>query len=396
MTLMFDGTDKPEENGNVEGPLALTTLEPEETVTRLKKEISALTDKLVTERNKRMFAEQALRETEKQFQIMFHNTHDAIIYLNRHGYVVNANRTLWEIFGLSPEQVLGRELGSFDFIGPDYLQALELYKAACPDIPFPVFEMEAFHQDGRRINIQTQAKLVVNNNEIEGIINIVRDITPQKNLEKTKNATILGLAKLAESRDDSTGRHLERVREYVRLITQAISRLDEYADYITPAYIEDIYLSSILHDIGKVSIPDAILLKPGKLTPAEYEIVKQHTVVGGNALAEVDTQLQERSFLKLGKEIAFYHHESWDGSGYPEGLQGLNIPLSARIVALADVYDALTTERVYKRAYPHWKAASIIIRQKGVKFDPDIVDAFESNQEEFDRIRRRINREGSG
>jgi PAS domain S-box-containing protein len=362
-----------------------------ETISRLKKEIGALTAQLVNERNRRLFAEQAVQETEKQFQIMFHNTHDAIIYLNRHGYVTNANRTLWEIFGLTPEQVLGRELGSFDFIGPDYIQALELYKAACPDIPFPVFEMESFHQDGRKIHIETQAKLVLNNNEIEGIINIVRDVTPQKNLEKAKNATILGLAKLAESRDDSTGRHLERVREYVKLIAQAVSRLPEYEDYITPAYIKDIYLSSILHDIGKVSIPDAVLLKPGSLTREEYEVVKKHTIVGGNALAAIDVQLQERSFLKLGKEIAYYHHESWDGSGYPEGLAGQNIPLSARIVALADVYDALTTERVYKKAYPHWKAASIIIGQKGKKFDPDIVDAFVTNQEEFDRIRRKIN-----
>ena len=362
-----------------------------ETIARLKEEIGALTSQLVSERNRRIFAEQALQETEKQFQIMFHNTHDAIIYLNRHGYVTNANRTLWEIFGLTPEQVLGRELGSFDFIGPDYIQALELYKAACPDIPFPVFEMESFHQDGRKIHIETQAKLVLNNHEIEGIINIVRDVTPQKNLEKAKNATILGLAKLAESRDDSTGRHLERVREYVKLITQAISRLPEYEEYITPAYINDIFLSSILHDIGKVSIPDAVLLKPGPLTREEYEIVKKHTIVGGNALAAIDAQLQERSFLKLGKEIAYYHHESWDGSGYPEGLAGPDIPLSARIVALADVYDALTTERVYKKAYPHWKAVNIIIGQKGKKFAPDIVDAFMDNQAEFDRIRRKIN-----
>jgi PAS domain S-box-containing protein len=364
---------------------------PAETISRLKNEIGALTEQVVGERNRRIYAEQISRETEKQFEIMFHNTHDAIIYLNRHGYVTNANRTLWEVFGLTPEQLVGRDLGSFEFLGPDYMQAIELYKAASSHIPFPKFEMEAFRRDGTRVHIETNAKLVINEGQVDGIINIVRDITPQKNLEKAKNATILGLAKLAESRDDSTGRHLERVREYVRLIAQTIARLPAYADYITPAYIEDIYLSSILHDIGKVSIPDAILLKPGRLTPAEYEIVKLHTIVGGNALTEVDTQLQERSFLKLGKEIAYYHHESWDGSGYPEGMQGESIPLSARIVALADVYDALTTSRVYKEAYSHHKAIDIILREKGKKFDPDIADAFLSNLAEFDRIRRKIN-----
>ena len=195
-------------------------------------------------------------------------------------------------------------------------------------------------------------------------------------MENTKNATILGLAKLAESRDDCTGGHLERVREYSRMITRAICQLPKYMHYITPAYINDIYLSSILHDIGKVSVPDAILLKPGRLTAEEFDIIKQHTIVGGNALAAVDAELKEQSFLTLGKEIAYYHHEAWDGNGYPEGLEGEAIPLSARIVALADVYDALTTKRVYKDAYSHEKAVDIILEEKGRKFDPEIVEAF--------------------
>jgi PAS domain S-box-containing protein len=303
---------------------------------------------------------------------------------------MNTNDTILDIFGLRPEEVMGKDLSNYEFLGFDYRQALELYKEASSDVPFPAFEMEAFHKNGSKIFIETQAKQVVSNNAIDGIINIVRDITPQKRLEHTKNATILGLAKLAESRDDSTGGHLERVREYSKLIARAISRLPKYAHYITPAYIKDIYLSSILHDIGKVSIPDAILLKPGRLDPEEFDIIKRHTLVGGDALAAVDAELKEQSFLTLGKEIAYYHHESWDGKGYPKGLEGEEIPLSARIVALADVYDALTTRRTYKEAYSHSDSAEIIMEERGRKFDPDIADAFAANMDEFDRVRRRI------
>jgi len=345
------------------------------------------------ERERLEAAENSIEQFQKTFQLMFQHTHDAIIHLDINGVAITVNQTLYNIFGISPEEVKGRSLSELDFLGPDYMQAIELYKAASPDTSFPAFELEAFHKDGKKIYIESQAKLILINGEIEGIINIVRNITPQKRLEHTKNATIFGLAKLAESRDDSTGKHLERVREYVKIITQAISQMPKYVGYISQDYIKDIYLSSILHDVGKVSIPDAILLKPGLLTSEEFEVIKQHTVVGGNALAAVDAQLQEQSFLKLGKEIAYYHHESWDGSGYPEGLKGENIPLSARIVSLADVYDALTTARVYKKAYSHEKTIKIILEDRGKKFAPDIVDAFMANLDEFDRVRQKINLE---
>jgi len=363
---------------------------PMDDITRLKARLVDAQEALIEEGNRRRHAENEAAEHRKAWSIIFDNTHDAVIHMDRDGFVVNTNATLFDVFGLTPEEVVGRDLGNYDFLGFDFRQALELYKAARPNVVFPIFEMEAFHRDGSRIYVESRARPIINNNAVEGVINIVRDVTPQKRLEHTKNATILGLAKLAESRDDSTGRHLERVREYVRILTQTVGRLPRYADYVTPAYIKDIYLSSILHDIGKVSIPDAILLKPGPLTIDEFEIIKQHTLVGGNALAAVDAELQEQSFLTLGKEIAYHHHESWDGTGYPDGLAGEQIPLSARIVALADVYDALTTERVYKTAFSHQKAVAIILEERGKKFDPDMVDAFAANMEAFDAIRRRI------
>ncbi|MFZ5563232.1 MAG: HD domain-containing phosphohydrolase [Thermodesulfobacteriota bacterium] len=369
--------------------------ESDRVAVHLKERLLAAEQELADERNKRRYAEYSAQEHRKAWSIIFDNTHDAVIHLDRKGFVVNTNATIFDVFGLLPEEVMGRDLGSYEFLGFDYRQALELYKAACPNIAFPVFELEAFRRDGVRIHIESRAKPVIQQNTVEGVINIVRDVTPQKRLENTKNATILGLAKLAESRDDSTGRHLERVREYVKILTQALARLPRYSGYITPAYIKDIYLSSILHDIGKVSVPDAILLKPGPLTPDEFAVIKQHALVGGNALAAVDAELQEQSFLTLGKEIAYHHHEAWDGTGYPHGLAGEQIPLSARIVALADVYDALTTRRVYKLAFPHPKAASIILDERGKKFDPDIVDVFAAYMDEFDKVRRKIEDESS-
>jgi len=210
-----------------------------------------------------------------------------------------------------------------------------------------------------------------------------------RKLQNARMATILGLAKLAEYRDEGTGAHLERIREYAKIIAEEMTKNPKYAGYITPAYIDDIYQSSILHDIGKVGVPDAVLLKPGKLTDEEFAVIKRHTNLGGDAITAIESQIEGRSFLALGKEIAYNHHEKWDGSGYPEGLAGEGIPLSARIVALADVYDALTTRRDYKEAYSHKRSRQIIIDLKETHFDPELVDVFLTLEDEFNRIRRK-------
>jgi response regulator RpfG family c-di-GMP phosphodiesterase len=162
----------------------------------------------------------------------------------------------------------------------------------------------------------------------------------------------------------------------------------KYAGHITPEYIDDIYQSSILHDIGKVGIPDAVLLKPAKLTEEEFDVIKRHTTLGGDAIKAIEAKIEGKSFLALGKEIAYSHHEKWDGSGYPRRLNGEGIPLSARIIALADVYDALTTKRFYKEAYSHKRSRQIITDLKGTHFDPEVVDVFLTLADEFNRIRR--------
>ncbi|MBU3918127.1 HD domain-containing protein, partial [bacterium] len=211
-----------------------------------------------------------------------------------------------------------------------------------------------------------------------------------QNFQDSRIGIILGLAKLAEYRDEDTGAHLERMREYSRILAGRLAVTPKYLDYITDEYIDDMFHSAILHDIGKVGIQDSILLKPGKLDSDEFETMKHHATIGGDAIMSVEAKINVQSFLTLGRDIAYNHHEKWDGSGYPKGLKSEDIPLSARIVALADVYDALTSERPYKKAFTHQKATDIILDSKGTHFDPDIVEAFKATENEFDNVRRRL------
>lgn len=203
---------------------------------------------------------------------------------------------------------------------------------------------------------------------------------------EARDATILALAKLAEHRDPETGAHLERVQHYCRLLSETLSTMPRYASVIDRDFIDQIVRSSPLHDIGKVGIPDAVLLKPGKLSDAEFEIMKRHATIGGDTLKMLVAGGRGQTFLQMGMEIAYYHHEKYNGEGYPSGLAGEAIPLPARILALADVYDALTSKRVYKDAMPHEKAAAIIRGDSGTHFDPDVVEAFGRCEVEFQRL----------
>lgn len=193
---------------------------------------------------------------------------------------------------------------------------------------------------------------------------------------ETRDVAIFAMARLAESRDPDTGAHLERVRAYSRLIARNLGRQEPYRQEIDPEFVRLIYLTSPLHDIGKVGIPDSVLLKPDRLTDREYEIMKTHTTIGAETLDAAARQFPGIRFLRMAREIALTHHERYDGTGYPDGLSGDDIPLSGRIVALADVYDALTTRRVYKEAYSHDVARAIILPERGRQFDPAVIDAF--------------------
>jgi HD-GYP domain-containing protein (c-di-GMP phosphodiesterase class II) len=223
--------------------------------------------------------------------------------------------------------------------------------------------------------------------EIQELLND-RIIAASQTLQRTQVTSIRALARLAEFRNQETGFHLQRMCEYSRILAEKVFELQPYPFRLTATYTHDISLSAMLHDIGKVSVPDSILLKPGALTGEEWEVMKRHTMSGWEILHRADKELGEQSFLTLASIIALSHHEKYDGTGYPSGLKGDRIPLSARISALADVYDALTTRRPYKEPWSHDRAAGEIASLSGAHFDPVLVEIFRGISARFDEVRR--------
>jgi response regulator RpfG family c-di-GMP phosphodiesterase len=223
-----------------------------------------------------------------------------------------------------------------------------------------------------------------------------------------QKVSILGFAKISEVRDPDTGDHIIRMSHYSRMLAQEMAKLPEYRDYITRTYCDEIFIAAPLHDIGKVGIRDDILKKRGGLTAEEFEIMKMHTIIGGDLLHELEMKLGWRTFYSLSKEIAYHHHQRYDGTGYPnvlgkskamfvepgigKPLQGKEIPLSARIVAMADVYDALVSRRCYKEPIPHHQARGMIVGESGKHFDPDLVQAFLRIERDLIRVSREFSK----
>lgn len=208
-----------------------------------------------------------------------------------------------------------------------------------------------------------------------------------REISELQMATIFAMANLAEYRDFETGVHLERVRKYCHRLASELAKTPDFGAAIDERFIRVIYETSPLHDIGKVGIPDTILLKPARLTSEEFEVIKTHTVIGAHALEAVREQYPHNPFIEMGIEIARSHHEKWDGTGYPDGLAGNAIPLAARIMAIIDVYDALTSKRVYKEAIPHDESVEIILKGSGSQFDPRIIAVFKQLDQELLGIR---------
>jgi putative two-component system response regulator len=250
--------------------------------------------------------------------------------------------------------------------------------------PFEIVEVKA--------RVKTQLRLEEARLVLESQNTVLEEKVKERTqlIERTNYAAIYCLAALAETRDPETGEHIKRTQEYIRELAFELRDNKEYTDVLTNEYIELLYKSAPLHDIGKVGVKDSILLKPGKLTEEEFEEMKKHTIYGGESLMVGIKELGEESFLTLAKEIALTHHEKWDGSGYPMGLSKQEIPISGRLMALSDVYDALISKRVYKGAFTHDEAKNIILESKGIHFDPDIVDAFIKREAKFIEIMERF------
>jgi putative two-component system response regulator len=249
-----------------------------------------------------------------------------------------------------------------------------------------------FEQEEVQARIATQlelrelrARVERQNHDLESLVRQqVREIADGQ------MATIFALAKLADSRDNETGKHLERVQMLCRLLAIEMKASPNYSGTITDRYVENIYCASPLHDIGKVAIPDAILLKAGTLTDEEFTVMKTHTTHGARTLELVLEKHPANAFVRMGIEIARSHHEMWDGAGYPDGLAGLEIPVSARIMAVADCYDALRSRRRYKEPFSHEESRDIIVRDSGHHFEPEMVSAFCKVQESFRQVSERM------
>lgn len=244
-----------------------------------------------------------------------------------------------------------------------------------------------FHAEEIHVRIRTHLRSSIVQDKFRSDAINLESLVEEKvdQISESQMALIFALAKLSESRDYETGRHMERIQNFCKILS--ISLRDEfgYEDEIGDDFIKDIVCTSALHDIGKVGIEDSILLKPGKLTEKEFSIMKRHSVIGAETLQTIFKKYPSNQFLEMGICIARSHHEKWNGKGYPDGLSGRDIPLPARIMSLADVYDALRAKRPYKEAFSHQEAVEIITKDRGSHFDPDVVDAFLSRQAEFDQ-----------
>ncbi len=227
----------------------------------------------------------------------------------------------------------------------------------------------------------TEMKLKEYNDSLETLVQ-----QKAREVISSQEATIRALVKLAESRDDDTGEHIERMSRYCRFVAETLRKGGPYAAQVDEAFARDIAMASPLHDIGKVGVPDGILLKPGRLTPDEFKIMRTHVTIGYETLASVVKSYPGNAYLKMGMDIARYHHEMWDGSGYQSGLAGEAIPLSARILALCDVYDALRSRRVYKEPYTHERSREIVLAGRGSHFDPVLTDLFAQHHTTFEQI----------
>lgn len=335
-----------------------------------------------------------LEESDLKFRDLYNNILDLVVLIDHDSVLRMVNPHGAALLDGSPEGLAGKAFS--DFV------AAQDREGFCSAVINRLHlgeevrgvQLQLRTSRGRNVEVELSGNRVEMSESGEQYQLIIRDITATKEMEKkvlashqlidtSRQAAIFGLSRLAECRDENTGSHLLRIREYTRILATELAGEPELAPLLTAEFIEELCLSSVLHDIGKVGIPDAILLKPGQLTEAEFAAMKRHCEYGSIALSSSEQDAESFSFLRMGQEITRFHHERWNGSGYPSGLAGTAIPLAARIVALADVYDALTSSRSYKSAYSHEQARTLIVEESGGHFDPSIVSAFLKREQQF-------------
>ncbi len=342
-----------------------------------------------------------LQETELKYRDLYDNIMDLVVLIDGQGLVQQFNRHWASLYSPDAKYLHQQDIRNFlqhEEAETDWLAQVLLQLQG--NTPVQGMQLTLINFGKEPLEVELSASRV----EIDATAYfqlILRDISATKAIERnlleserlignSRQAAIFGLARLAECRDSDTGLHLSRIRAYTHILAEELSKLPEFSSLITRRFIEEIGHSAVLHDIGKVGIPDAILQKPGKLTEEEFELMKKHTIFGSDVLAIADEETDSPSFLNLGWQIARSHHERWDARGYPDGLSGAEIPLAARIIALADVYDALTSHRVYKPPFSHKESKAIIVEESGKQFDPYVVNAFLNREEDFKKARMNL------
>jgi PAS domain S-box-containing protein len=329
----------------------------------------------------------------QSFRKIFHSALDPMMVSDLLGHVIEVNEAFSKAIGLPRKEALVKR--------PTILSGWE-QEERWDEIRNVVLEQghwsdELCHkaEDKKEERYALMSISVVHDDEARpyALVAVEKDVSVRRRLEQESRAAqyevILSLAKLAEYRDPETFAHLERMRRYSRILTRHLANNPKFSDVIDDDYVEAVYASSPLHDVGKVGIPDSVLLKPGKLTREEWQVMQLHTRIGGEILGVAGSSLSQKTWLTMANTIALQHHEKVDGSGYPNGLSGDSIDLAARIVALADAYDAITSKRVYKEAFDHVEARQRVLESSGTHFDTDIVQAFLETEEEFLEVRSR-------
>lgn len=335
--------------------------------------------------------------TERHYQALYEAIADDVVLITPHGRLLQANSSYLRHFSAG---VFSADASFFAAVRADHLETLQTALRACMTTGTPLahLQLPLVTALGLPMEAEISGAPLRRGDTLLGIQLVIRDISVRRQLEgqlihslhkikQTENAAILALAKLSEYRDITPGQHLERIREYCRVLAVELARHGQFAETITPAYIQNLYQGAILHDIGKVAVADTILAKTGPLSDQEEERLRHHTLSGGDVIKAMEVEAKGSGFLSLAKNIAYFHHERWDGQGYPYGLREDEIPLEARILALADAYEELTAAIDPRRRLSHGEAMGSIVRSAGHRFDPAIVDAFVVRHEAFDRIR---------
>ncbi len=347
---------------------------------------------------KRRTAEQ--RATEERFRILYEAIADDVVLVTPQGDILQANQHYLDHYygGERPAHA-----SFLDAVRPQDRIRVErgLLSPLAQGRVVSNWRITLNSNQGHPVEVEINGALLQRAEKKIGLQLVLRDISIRQELEqklisslnrvqKMENATILALAKLSEYRDVTPGNHLERVREYCRLLAVELARRNEYADKLTPTFIQNIYQGAILHDIGKVAVSDEILEKNSNFTPEEVALLRLHTTKGGDVIRTMMEGIQNSGFLMVAQNIAYFHHERWDGRGYPRGLQGHKIPLEARIMSVADTYEECTTALEPDKRLSHPQAVQKIREEVGRQFDPAIVDAFLLIQDSFNRVRQTL------